>query len=47
MILRPEKAATEEDPPPILGSWRNFYGLVLGMLALDIAMLYLFMRIFS
>jgi hypothetical protein len=48
MIPDPEKTAAKvEDPPPILGSWRNFYALVLGMLVLDIVMLYLFTRIFS
>lgn len=50
MTLPPEKTSTKvvaEEPPPILGSWRNFYTLVLGVLVLDIAMLYLFMRIFS
>lgn len=35
------------DSPPILRSWRNLYALVLGVLALDILLLYVFMRIFS
>ena len=28
----------EEDPPPLLGSWRNLYLLVLGELALLVAL---------
>jgi len=42
----PAKVVVEE-APPILGSWRNFYALVLGVLVLDILMLYLFTRLFS
>jgi hypothetical protein len=36
-----------EDPPPILGSWRNLYALVLAVLAFDIFLLYLFTRAFA
>jgi len=35
------------DSPPILRSWRTIYALVLGVLVLDILLLYLFMRVFS
>jgi len=29
-----------EDKPPVLGSWRNFYKLVIGVLLLLIAVFY-------
>jgi hypothetical protein len=35
------------DPPPILGRWRNLYALVLLNLALDIFLLWLFTRAFA
>lgn len=31
-----------ESPPPILGSWRNLYLLVIGSLALMVMVFYLF-----
>jgi hypothetical protein len=38
---------SQEDPPPILGRWRNLYALVLGTLALDVFLLWLFTRAFE
>ncbi len=42
-----EAGAPEDEPPPILGSWRNLYAIVLGWLALLIVVFYLFTRYFS
>lgn len=36
-----------DDPPPILGSWRNVYIFILCYLALLIASFYAFTRTFS
>ncbi len=36
-----------DEKPPVLGSWRNIYALVLAVLALDIFLLYLFTRAFA
>ncbi len=36
-----------DEAPPVLGSWKRVYLLVLGLLVLVIAALYAFMRIFS
>ncbi len=38
---------TNEEPPPILGSWRRLYAAVLGWLALLIVMFHLFARRFA
>jgi hypothetical protein len=35
------------DPPPILGRWRYLYALVLGNLALDMLLLWIFTRAFA
>jgi len=35
-----------EEPPPVLGSWNRLYALVLGVLALCIALFALFGRMF-
>lgn len=35
-----------EEPPPVLGRWSRLYALVLGLLALDIALFALFARVF-
>jgi hypothetical protein len=43
--LPPE--AYDSEPPPILGSWRNVYIVVLAWLALLIALFYLFTRYFA
>jgi hypothetical protein len=32
--------APPEAPPPLLGSWRNLYGAVLGLLAALVAIFY-------
>jgi hypothetical protein len=37
---------SNEEPPPILGSWNRLYALVLGTLALAILLLGLFARSF-
>jgi hypothetical protein len=36
-----------DEPPPILGKWRNLYLVVLGTLAAVIALLYVFTRAFA
>ena len=36
-----------EEPPPLLGSWRALYAVVLGELALCIALFWLFGRVFA
>lgn len=38
---------TVEEPPPLLGSWRALYAVVLGELALCIVLFYLFGRVFA
>jgi len=35
-----------EDPPPVMGSWRRIYALVLGALVLWIILLAVFGRVF-
>jgi hypothetical protein len=38
----------EQEPrPPILGSWRNVYALVIGVLALLIVLFYCFTKYFE
>lgn len=45
---RHEKPASAlEERPPLLGSWRNLYLVVLGNLALLILLFWLFTRIYS
>jgi hypothetical protein len=36
-----------DEPPPILGSWRRFYVVVLAYLAFLIVLFYLFTRAFD
>lgn len=36
-----------EEPPPVLGRWRNLYALVLGGLVLWILLLHLFSRAYA
>jgi membrane-associated phospholipid phosphatase len=36
-----------DEPPPFLGTWRRVYIFVLGYLALVIAALYIFSRIYA
>ncbi|MFT7622399.1 MAG: hypothetical protein ACI9WU_001572 [Myxococcota bacterium] len=40
-------APEEDDPPPILGSWRALYGVVLGTLAGLTALFYYLTQAFS
>lgn len=37
----------EEEPPPILGSWRRLYAAVLGLLVAEILLLTLATRVLS
>jgi hypothetical protein len=37
----------EDEPPPLLGTWRRIYLLVLGYLALLILAFYIFTRVFA
>lgn len=39
-------AGDEHEPPPVLGTWRNLYALVIGALLLAIALLTLITRCF-
>ncbi len=39
--------AVEDEPPPILGSWRRIYIIVLCYLAALIAAFYIFARVFD
>jgi hypothetical protein len=50
MRLPPEAQDPEPppiEPPPILGSWRNIYAVVLGWLTFLIGLFYLFTRYFE
>lgn len=38
---------TDEEPPPILGSWRNLYVLVLGTFALMVLVLWLVTQVYT
>ncbi|WP_187264349.1 hypothetical protein [Pontibacter beigongshangensis] len=42
-----EKRPYEEDKPPLLGSWKQLYLLVLGNLALTIFIFYLITRFYA
>ncbi|MEQ1506742.1 MAG: hypothetical protein ABMB14_31230 [Myxococcota bacterium] len=37
----------DEEPPPLLGSWRNLYLAVLGNLAAMVALMWLLTRVWS
>jgi hypothetical protein len=37
----------EDEPPPIFGTWRRFYLLILCYLALLIVAFYIFTRVFA
>ena len=39
--------ASEDEPPPILGTWRRIYIIVLCYLAFLIAGFYIFTRVFA
>jgi hypothetical protein len=45
-MVEPKRAASpaDETPPPVLGSWRNIYLLVLGQLAALVAFFYALSR---
>ncbi|MEM9836961.1 MAG: hypothetical protein AAF828_10685 [Bacteroidota bacterium] len=44
----PEPSSFEqEDPPPVLGSWRNIYGFVLALHAVIIFLFYLFSQAYA
>jgi hypothetical protein len=45
-VSEPPRTA-EDEPPPILGSWREIYILILVYLAVVIAAFYVFTRVFS
>ena len=42
-----DRSQIPDDPPPILGSWRNVYTAILLYLAFIIVSFYVFTRIFS
>jgi hypothetical protein len=39
--------SSDESPPPLLGSWRNLYALVLGALLLQIVVYWLVTRAYA
>ena len=43
----PDKQHSEEEPPPILKSWRNLYILVIGTLIVLIVLFYLLTKTFE
>lgn len=45
--MKPEINPDPEAPPPILGSWRNLYVVVLGGLVLWIVLFLLFEKAFA
>ena len=42
----PTHSPNEDEPPPFGGSWRALYALVLGWLAAQVVLFYLFTRAF-
>jgi hypothetical protein len=44
---RPQNPSEDSEPPPILGTWRNLYALVLGVLIVVIALLWALTRAYS
>lgn len=38
---------SHEEPPPIFGSWKNLYALVLGCLAVTVVLLYALSKVYS
>ncbi|HET6335187.1 MAG TPA: hypothetical protein VFG30_18310 [Polyangiales bacterium] len=44
MNPEPQQAPSDEDPPPILGSWQRLYALVVIELLLCAGLLYLLAR---
>ena len=47
MKFRLPPEAYDSEPPPMLGTWRNVYIVVLGWLALLILLFYAFTRYFA
>ena len=45
--MQQEHSNLEDNKPPVLGSWRNLYWLVLGALALQIIIYYGITRYFE
>jgi len=43
----PQTRTVDDEPPPFLGTWRNIYIAVLCYLALLIAGLFIFTRVFG
>jgi hypothetical protein len=43
----PPVQTAEDEQPPVLGSWRRVYGVVVAELCLLIALFYLFTRAFE
>ena len=46
----PDETTTDtraEEPPPVGGSWKRLYALVLGWLAAQVVLFYLFTRAFG
>jgi hypothetical protein len=39
--------SSQEEAPPILGSWNNLYALVLGSLAVTVGLLYALSKVYS
>jgi hypothetical protein len=46
MTDEPRKQSRDEEPPPVGGSWRNLYAVVLLNLAAFVVLFYLFTRAF-
>ena len=45
--MKSQSALGQDEPPPILGSWRNLYVVVLGWLAILVIVFYAFTHYFS
>lgn len=46
--MRPDNPEhSNDEPPPILGSWARLYSVVIGALAVEVLIFYLFTRAFS
>ena len=45
--MQPNEAPEIEAPPPVGGSWRRLYAVVLGALAVEVLIFYWFTRAFA
>lgn len=45
--MNDELRGPDDERPPVFGSWRNFYGVVIGVLAFEIVVFTLLTRWFS